>query len=445
MNPVNENNCTRRGFPFLLWSEGLLHFQCLWSLFLSITKILLATYHGPVKRLDAKETKGVMLDSTCWTELVPEENRTDAEAPTYSFRCEAGHFECSVSGLRWVCSEKVIFKYRFCSWDGHMERIESRGYMPAGPMMDITLITGKMMEVFLPHWICTDDIPKPLDWFAVLHMDDCGDAVENVSEVSSAHVKLSEPIFSPRAVLMKVGLPVKISCNVLIYQTNTAFLTLHVYLIPRDPGLQQKMDLEETYNGYKVIRKPDPEKSLKIKDYFILTSDLGAAEVSPKTGIKLRYPRGEPNFFEVYVENANRNFSLMLRPDGEDQPVWECAVRKDEYQSSGQAQEKQRSDEHLSAMMQRAAAITSDKEMLLKLLNDLKQHELKDFKWQLKNRDESSGIPSIPASLLDEADTSDLVDLMMKTFTQQAVEVTKDIFKKINRNDLVERLPDTRS
>ncbi|KAM4568364.1 uncharacterized protein V3H82_012564 isoform 2-T2 [Fundulus diaphanus] len=241
---------------------------------------------GPVKRLDAKESKGVMPDSSCWTELKPVENRTDAgEAPTYSFRCEAGHFECSVSGLRWVCSEKVIFKYRFCSWDGHMEGLKSRGYMPAGPMMDITLITGKMMEVFLPHWICTDDIPKPLEWFAVLHMDDCGDAVEKVSEVSSAHVKLYEPIFSPRAALMKIGFPVKISCKVLIYQTNTAFLTLHVYLIPRDPALQQKMDQEETSHGYKVIRKPGPEKSLKMKDYFILSSDLDAAEVSPKVGL----------------------------------------------------------------------------------------------------------------------------------------------------------------
>lgn len=84
-----------------------------------------------------------------------------------------------------------------------------------------------------------DDIPDILDTFAVVHIDDCGDVVEKVSEVTPSHVKLTEPIFSPRAVLMKLGVPVKIGCNVLIYQTNTAFLTLHVYLIPRDPGLQQ--------------------------------------------------------------------------------------------------------------------------------------------------------------------------------------------------------------
>ena len=85
-----------------------------------------------------------------------------------------------------------------------------------------------------------DDNPEILDKFAVLHIDSCGDVVEKVSEVTSSHVKLSEPLFSPRAVLMKLGFPVKIKCNVLIYyQTNTTFLKLHVYLIPHDPALEK--------------------------------------------------------------------------------------------------------------------------------------------------------------------------------------------------------------
>uniref|UniRef100_A0A087XC73 FIIND domain-containing protein n=1 Tax=Poecilia formosa TaxID=48698 RepID=A0A087XC73_POEFO len=349
------------------------------------------------------------------------------ETPDFNLQSEAGLFECSVSGLRWFCSERVVFRYRFCSWDGHMERMESRGYRPAGPLLDISLITGRMTEVFLPHWICVDDVRKPLEQFAVLHMDDCGDAVEKVSEVSPSHVKLAEPVFSPRAVLMRAGFPVKVYCNMLLYRTNTAFLTLHVYLIPRDPALQQAMDRKESSYGYKVIQKPDPEKSLKMNDYFFLTSDLEAAEVSPKTGIKLRYPRGKPNFFEVYVENANRNFSLTLRPDREDQPVWECSVRKGPMSIKAVAK-------HKIGFFRYA----TDKEMLLNLMNDLKQEELKGFKWFLKNRDVSSGFPQIPVTLLDEADASDLVDLMMKTYSHRAVELTKDIFKQINRNDLVE-------
>lgn len=85
-----------------------------------------------------------------------------------------------------------------------------------------------------------DDNPKISEKFAVLHINDYGDVIEKVPEVTTSHVKLSEPVFSPRAVLMKVGFPVKISCNVLIYyKPNTPYLKLHVYLIPQDPFLQQ--------------------------------------------------------------------------------------------------------------------------------------------------------------------------------------------------------------
>ncbi|TDH11486.1 hypothetical protein EPR50_G00060960 [Perca flavescens] len=213
--------------------------------------------------------------------LQPEVNSPDAdEAPTYSLQSESGNFECSVSGLRWVCKETISFKYQFCSWEGIMERMESLQYIPAGPLMDITVIAGKLDEAYLPHWICIDDNPKILDKFAVLHIDDCGDVVEKVSEVTSSHVKLSEPVFSPRAVLMKMGLPVKIGCQVLIYYIpNTSFLRLHVYLIPHDHGLQQRVDKKKEKKGYKRIEKPRPDKYLKMQQGFNLAADTNMAKI----------------------------------------------------------------------------------------------------------------------------------------------------------------------
>nr|XP_024655557.1 uncharacterized protein LOC112431243 isoform X2 [Maylandia zebra] len=96
-----------------------------------------------------------LTDCSDWTNLEPEVNSTDAdEAPTYSLQSAAGHFECRVSGLRWVCKGKTSFQYQFRSWEGHMERMESRQYMPAGPLMDVTVTAGKLNEVHLPHWIC---------------------------------------------------------------------------------------------------------------------------------------------------------------------------------------------------------------------------------------------------------------------------------------------------
>ncbi|XP_067440108.1 NACHT, LRR and PYD domains-containing protein 1 homolog [Thunnus thynnus] len=179
------------------------------------------------------EAHGSITDSSDWTTVEPEVIRTDTdEAPTYSLQSEAGKFECSVSDLRWVCEEKVSFKYQFCSWEEHVERMKSLQYMPAGPLLNIKVTAGKLNEVHLPHWICTDD-STILDKFAVLHIDGCGDVVEDVSEVTSSHVKLSEPSFSLRGVLMYLGFAVKTKCSVLIYyKPNTTPLNLHVYLIP---------------------------------------------------------------------------------------------------------------------------------------------------------------------------------------------------------------------
>lgn len=77
------------------------------------------------------------------------------------------------------------------------------------------------------------------DMFAVLHVDTCGDIVEQVSDVTSSHVKLRQTTFSPRGVMMKLGFPVKVYCDVLIYKTKKEFLTLHVYLVPPDQYIQQ--------------------------------------------------------------------------------------------------------------------------------------------------------------------------------------------------------------
>lgn len=85
-----------------------------------------------------------------------------------------------------------------------------------------------------------DDIPDILDTFAVLHIDDCGDVVEKVSEVTPSHVKLTEPNFSIIAALIRFIFPPKISCYMLMYyKPNTSFLKLHVYLIRQDPALEQ--------------------------------------------------------------------------------------------------------------------------------------------------------------------------------------------------------------
>ncbi|KAM6936637.1 NACHT, LRR and PYD domains-containing protein 1b allele 2-like [Lycodopsis pacificus] len=241
-----------------------------------------------------------------------------------------------------------------------MERINSMQYMAAGPLMNITVLAGKLDEVHLPHWICIDDNPTILDKFAVLHIDDCGDVVEKVSEVTSSHVKLCEPVFSLKmAILRFLGVSVEIYCNVLIYKTDKTFLTLDVYLIPHDAGLQQELDKKY---GHRLIQKPYPAQSLKLNDSFILTTDLDGAKIELEK-LMLRYEN--PNFFEVFIKNPDKEFELQLKKENEHQPVWTRTIRKDDYQSTAHSQGEHFVDKHRAVLIDRVSNIASILDELL--------------------------------------------------------------------------------
>ena len=86
------------------------------------------------------------------------------------------------------------------------------------------------------------------------------------------------------------------------------------------------------------------------------------------------------------------------------------------------------------------ATITTDRERLLNVLAQLKQEEFKEFKWFLQDSDILTDLPCIPRQRLEKGDMLDVVDLMLQTYSQQSVELTKKVLQKIHRNDLVQKL-----
>lgn len=79
-------------------------------------------------------------------------------------------------------------------------------------------------------------------------------------------------------------------------------------------------------------------------------------------------------------------------------------------------------------------------ELLLETLVDLGDEELKIFKWYLQQAEILKDFAAIPKSLLEKADRLDTVDLIVKTYNEQSVEVIKKVLSKINRNDLMQGL-----
>ncbi|XP_071314439.1 NACHT, LRR and PYD domains-containing protein 1 homolog [Trachinotus anak] len=177
-------------------------------------------------------------------------------------------------------------------------------YMLGGPLVDITVISGKLDEVYMPHWICTDDNPAVLDKFAVLHKSASGDVVEQLRshQLMSSHP--SQFSLQEDSLLMRMGFPVKINCIMLIFKTNKEFLTPHVYLIPCDSALKEKIKEEELPCGYTMIPKPYPEKSLKMHGLFILTADLDSA-VDPQTVTSLSHSETNLDQFGRAIGNGD--------------------------------------------------------------------------------------------------------------------------------------------
>ncbi|XP_068427188.1 caspase-8-like [Clinocottus analis] len=80
-------------------------------------------------------------------------------------------------------------------------------------------------------------------------------------------------------------------------------------------------------------------------------------------------------------------------------------------------------------------------EVFLGTLEDLGDKEFKRFKWWLQHEDVLEGFPAIRVSELENADREDTVDRMVKSYSKNTIKVIRIVLKKINRNDLVDKLP----
>lgn len=86
--------------------------------------------------------------------------------------------------------------------------------------------------------------------------------------------------------------------------------------------------------------------------------------------------------------------------------------------------------------------MTTPKEILLGTLKDLGRDDFEEFKWHLKNGS-VEGLPAIPESELENAERTNIVDLMFDTYSINTFEVTKNLLGRLNRNDLLENLNKT--
>ncbi|XP_037340167.2 NACHT, LRR and PYD domains-containing protein 3-like [Pungitius pungitius] len=80
------------------------------------------------------------------------------------------------------------------------------------------------------------------------------------------------------------------------------------------------------------------------------------------------------------------------------------------------------------------------KKEILSILKELKEEDYKEFKWYLENHPSPEDPRSIPPCGLQNADRMDTVDLIVRCYDTDSVQVTMKVLEEMKMNDLAEKL-----
>ncbi|XP_065150197.1 uncharacterized protein [Paramisgurnus dabryanus] len=365
-------------------------------------------------------------DSSKWELFEPSEISDEAQM-MYRMNLESGCYECMRTGLRVECFGDVQLKYQTCDWDRVLHDPVMKDYSPCGPLMNVKVISGEMKAVYLPHFLCLGGSIDE-DKVKVLHVKDSGVSLEKC-ELTRFHAKLLDNNFSLKGLLVRMGFPVNIHCQTLIYQTRKTHLTLHVYLIPNENTLKKAVNKKEGTNM--LIDKPRPVHPLRMNTLFThspLKKSALHPEITPES-LQLTYSK---NFFEAFIESPKEDFSLQLMAQENNEVVWKVSIRKGDYK-----QIISTVDGHTSA---RLTGTESVSDILLECLEELESKEWDKFKWNL-TKDSFQGKDKIPRSKLEDKEIWDIVTCMIEHYqVDGAVEVTLMVLKRMKQNHLAEQL-----
>ncbi|XP_062392724.1 NACHT, LRR and PYD domains-containing protein 3-like isoform X2 [Sardina pilchardus] len=336
-------------------------------------------------------------DSSLWV-LVKPEVSTEESVSTYSLSSPAGSYECSESGLRWTCAGPVTLQYRFMDWHVLADDLPHMQYRPAGPSMDIKLMSGELEEIHLPHFLCLGGSPSSLkDAVEVLHKQDSGVLIEKC-ELRRFHARLVKPSFSPIGLFYSLisrlftwkeeerDMLVEVHADVQVYVSSTSPLsvpcsacsTFRLYLSPLSSELSKLIEMqEEGFNG-KKLAKPRPGRPLQMHEYFALKADCETLGEPTPEELDLRESSDiAPNFFEVHINEAV-NFKIELLSSKDKRKVWqayilssECFWNKPQQGSDGPYNAEEFLTKHRADLIQRVKNVIqlADRMRSNKLIN----------------------------------------------------------------------------
>ncbi|XP_045572299.1 NACHT, LRR and PYD domains-containing protein 1 homolog isoform X1 [Salmo salar] len=252
----------------------------------------------------------------------------------FRHRTPKGSYECTVSGLRWLCERDVILKYHFRNWEPYSQLLKDMQYTQGGPLLDITMELGELEEVHLPHFVCLGTNPSLRNEMKILHVEEHGVSFGKVHEVTRFHAKILHPKFSSASVVLKyiACWNVDVHCDVILYlAVKRSTVISRLYLLLRNSSQKeavQEREKGQLSQGYSEFLLSSPNGSLKLNNWFALKNPLSTS-VNPEK-IQLLPADTTPSCCKMIMGNTGVDIEMELIGDDE-RIAWRDMLRTDEY------------------------------------------------------------------------------------------------------------------
>ncbi|CAM4588296.1 unnamed protein product [Leuciscus chuanchicus] len=306
-----------------------------------------------------------IVDCDQWVQVEPSVC-TDEEGSKFRISTQAGRFECSRTRMRWVCAGDVTLQYRAVDGRFLSEELERLQCERIGPVIDVTVISGKLEEAHLPHYAClAESDPSLKDAVKLLSKRNEGISLQSV-ELTRYHAKILQPSFSLTTLIISWFTQWEEHCNLLLYMRCKDPLILHIYFFPANDTCS-KEKVEQNEKSSHPISHPRPNRPFRMKTPHLL--EVPGASVHPVEGISFRTDI-DPNFFEI-MQHQDGDVQMNLVREEDKKSVWTATIWKaklaqleqrqvqDEPQLNSEIEKAQFFDKHRSALIQRVQNVKS--------------------------------------------------------------------------------------
>ncbi|XP_038854446.1 LOW QUALITY PROTEIN: NACHT, LRR and PYD domains-containing protein 3-like [Salvelinus namaycush] len=271
-------------------------------------------------------------DSTHWLQIEPLTSTVQG-VTMFRHRTPKGSYECTVSGLRWLCERDVILKYHFRNWEPYSQLLKYMQYTQGGPLLDITMELGELEEVHLPHCVCLGTNPSLRNEMKILHVEEHGVSLEEVHEVTRFHAKILHPKFSAISLILRLlSWNRDVHCDVVLYlAVKRSTVISRLYLLLRNSSQKeavQEREKNQVSQGYSEFLLPSPNRSLKLNSWFAFKNPHSTS-INPEK-IQLLPADTTPSCCQMIMGNTGVDIEMELIGDDE-RTVWKSVVSKDVY------------------------------------------------------------------------------------------------------------------